>query len=185
MVKIVNIVASTRYAGSIDVNEVADLLHIDYEQEQFPGMVYRVENPKVCILLFRSGKAVATGAKDVESITVAFNILRDELDKHDFELWPKESCEIVTHNIVTTCDISDVMDENKINLSNLMILLPFEKTEYEPEQFPGLIYRIDEPKVVYLIFSSGRCVITGSKDFEEAKEAELILRDTIKETLFI
>ena len=57
MVKIVNIVASTRYAGSIDVNEVADLLHIDYEQEQFPGMVYRVENPKVCILLFRSGKA--------------------------------------------------------------------------------------------------------------------------------
>ena len=51
MVKIVNIVASTRYASSIDVNEVADLLHIDYEQEQFPGMVYRVKTPKVCILL--------------------------------------------------------------------------------------------------------------------------------------
>jgi transcription initiation factor TFIID TATA-box-binding protein len=185
MAKIVNIVASTRYASSIDVNEVADLLHIDYEQEQFPGMVYRVANPKVCILLFRSGKAVATGAKDVESIEVAFNILRGELETHDFELWDRESCEIITHNIVTTCDISDVMADNKINLSNLMILLPFEKTEYEPEQFPGLIYRIDDPNVVYLIFSSGRCVITGSKDFEEAQKAELILRKTIKETLII
>jgi len=184
MVKIVNIVASTRYASSIDVNEVADLLHIDYEQEQFPGMVYRVKTPKVCILLFRSGKAVATGAKNVESIEIAFNILREDLVKHEFELWDEESCEIVTHNIVTTCDISDVMDENKINLSHLMLLLPFEKTEYEPEQFPGLIYRIDDPNVVFLIFSSGRCVITGSKDFEEAQKAEGILRATIKETLF-
>jgi len=184
MVEIVNIVASTRYSSSIDVNEVADLLQIDYEQEQFPGMVYRVKNPKVCILLFRSGKAVATGAKDIESIEIAFNLLRDELEAHDFELWDKESCETITHNIVTTCDISDVMENNKINLSHLMILLPFEKTEYEPEQFPGLIYRNDEPNVVYLIFSSGRCVITGSKDFQEAKEAELILRNKIKETIF-
>ena len=63
MVEIVNIVGSMRMANTIDVNEVAELLDIDYEQEQFPGMVYRVVNPKVCVLLFRSGKAVATGAK--------------------------------------------------------------------------------------------------------------------------
>ena len=60
-----------------------------------------------------------------------------------------------------------------------MLYLPFDKVEYEPEQFPGLIYRINDPNVVFLIFSSGRCVITGSKDYNEALEAEQILRDEL------
>tara|TARA_Y100000389_G_scaffold205136_2_gene263850 strand:- start:8307 stop:8873 length:567 start_codon:yes stop_codon:yes gene_type:complete len=183
MVNIVNIVASTRYSNFIDVNEVADLLNIDYEQEQFPGMVYRVKTPKVCILLFRSGKAVATGAKTIEDIHTAFKQLRNDLVSNDFEIWNEEDCDIIMHNIVTTCDISDIMNNNKLNLSNLMIRLPFEKTEYEPEQFPGLIYRGSEPQVVYLIFSSGRCVITGSKDFDEAEYAEQVLKQDIKEVL--
>ena len=54
--KVVNMVASTRLTQSIDLNEVSDILGIDYEQEQFPGMVYRVATPKVCLLLFRSGR---------------------------------------------------------------------------------------------------------------------------------
>ena len=64
-------------------------------------------------------------------------------------------------------------------LMNLMFHLPFDKTEYEPEQFPGLIYRLENPKVVFLIFSSGKCVITGSKDLAEAQEAEDALRDEL------
>ena len=116
MVNIVNIVASTRYSTLIDVNEVADMLGIDYEQEQFPGMVYRVEDPKVCILLFRSGKAVATGGKTVEDIHTAFAKLREDLVTHDFNIWDSKDCEIIMHNIVTTCDISEIMDNNKLNL---------------------------------------------------------------------
>ena len=81
--------------------------------------------------------------------------------------------------MVVTADYSDIVEGAKIDLSNLMMYLPFDKTEYEPEQFPGLIYRIDNPKVVFLIFSSGRCVITGSKDFDEAIEAEQIFRDEL------
>jgi len=175
MVEIVNIVASQRIANSIDINDVADCLDIDYEQEQFPGMVYRTKTPKVCVLLFRSGKAVATGARSIEDINFAFNALREDLIEYDFELWPKEDCKIIVHNIVVTSDISHIYDRQKINLSRLMMSLPFEKTEYEPEQFPGLIYRMTEPQVVYLIFSSGRCVITGSKNIGEAEEAESLL----------
>ncbi len=175
MVEIVNIVASQRIANSIDINDVADCLDIDYEQEQFPGMVYRTKTPKVCVLLFRSGKAVATGARSIEDINFAFNALREDLIEYDFELWPKEDCKIIVHNIVVTSDISHIYDKQKINLSRLMMSLPFEKTEYEPEQFPGLIYRMTEPQVVYLIFSSGRCVITGSKNIGEAEEAESLL----------
>lgn len=182
MVEIVNIVGSMRLAPTIDVNEVAELLEIDYEQEQFPGMVYRVESPKVCVLLFRSGKAVATGAKSEEDITVAFQRLREDLEEHDFELWDAGNCEVILHNIVVTCDLSAILGDEKLNLSNLMLHLPFDKTEYEPEQFPGLIYRVSDPNVVYLIFSSGRCVITGSKSLEEAIEAEEIIRDELAQT---
>ena len=179
MIKIVNIVGSMRLASSIDVNEVADVLEIDYEQEQFPGMVYRIEDPKVCVLLFRSGKAVATGAKTEEEISIAFDRLRKDLEDNDFDLWDEEHCEVALHNMVVTCDVSDILKGEKLNLSNLMLHLPFDKTEYEPEQFPGLIYRVNDPNVVYLIFSSGKCVITGSKSFEEAKEAEVIIRDEL------
>lgn len=179
MPKIVNIVASQRMANNLDINEVAYVLGIDFEQEQFPGMVYRCEDPKVCILLFRSGKAVATGAKDFEDIEISFKKLREDLESNDFELYPEEACETSLHNLVVTCDFSHIIGDSKLNLMNLMFHLPFDKTEYEPEQFPGLIYRLDDPKVVFLIFSSGKCVITGSKDLEEAQEAENNLRDEL------
>ena len=179
MPEIVNIVASQRMALNLDINEVAYVLDIDFEQEQFPGMVYRCVNPKVCILLFRSGKAVATGAKNFEDIETSFKRLRTDLESHDFELFPEEMCETSLHNLVVTSDYSQIIGESKLNLMNLMFHLPFDKTEYEPEQFPGLIYRLDNPKVVFLIFSSGKCVITGSKDFSEAQEAEDALRDEL------
>ena len=62
-----------------------------------------------------------------------------------------------------------------------MMLLPFEKTEYEPEQFPGLIYRLTDMGVVYLIFSSGKCVITGSNNFETAELAEIEIKKQLSE----
>lgn len=183
MPNIVNIVASQRVADSLDINEIAYTLGIDYEQEQFPGMVYRCEEPKVCVLLFRSGKAVATGAKSFEDIDVAFKIMRDDLTSHDFTLYEPERMFTTVHNLVVTSDYSDIIGNSKLNLSNLMMYLPFDKTEYEPEQFPGLIYRISDPNVVFLIFSSGKCVITGSKDMDEANYAESMFRDELN-TIF-
>ena len=179
MPKIVNIVASQRIAHSLDINEIAYVLDIDYEQEQFPGMVYRTLEPKVCVLLFRSGKAVATGAKTFEDIEIAFSKLRKDLEDNDFELYGVDDCETNLHNLVVTADYSHLIGKNKLNLSRLMLYLPFDKIEYEPEQFPGLIYRAENPKVVFLIFSSGKCVITGSKDFDEAIEAENMFKDEL------
>lgn len=179
MPEIVNIVASQRMASNLDINEIAYQLGIDYEQEQFPGMVYRSLEPKVCVLLFRSGKAVATGAKSLGDIEIAFGKLRADLESNGFELWKDDDCETSLHNIVVTADYSALVGDNKLNLSNLMFYLPFDKTEYEPEQFPGLIYRVESPNVVFLIFSSGKCVITGARDYEEAQYAEELFRDEL------
>jgi transcription initiation factor TFIID TATA-box-binding protein len=166
MSEIVNMVASTQVTESIDLYEVSDTLNIDYEAEQFPGMVYRVADPKVCILLFRSGKAVVTGAKSKEAVEKGLKIMVEDLTNHGFEMWPLKPEDISLENIVVTYNHGAMLD-----LSTLSLHMQFDKTEYEPEVFPGLIYRIDEPKSVCLVFSSGKCVITGCKSEGEAEEA--------------
>ena len=93
MAEIVNIVASMRLAEDIDVSAVADELGIDYSQEQFPGMVYRVESPKVCLLLFRSGKAVATGATSVEDASFVCHRVKKSVSDLILEGYPKSIIE--------------------------------------------------------------------------------------------
>ena len=166
MSNVVNMVASTQLTESIDLYDVSNKLGINYEAEQFPGMVYRVATPKVCILLFRSGKAVVTGAKSEEDVTAGLQVLHDDLTDNGYEMWPYQPEDISIENIVVTYEYGSDLD-----LSHLIFTMPFDKTEYEPEVFPGLIYRIDEPKSVCLVFSSGKCVITGCKSEGEAKLA--------------
>jgi transcription initiation factor TFIID TATA-box-binding protein len=164
--KIVNVVASTQLTDSLDLYDVADIMDKDYEAEQFPGLTYRVDNPKVCVLLFRSGKAVATGAKSIEDIEAAFKVVHSELSAEGFELWDFDKEMITVQNLVVTHNYGTNLD-----LSELILTMPFDKTEYEPEVFPGLIYRIDDPRSVCLVFSSGKCVITGCRSVEDANEA--------------
>lgn len=166
MSNVVNMVASTQLTESIDLYDVSNKLGINYEAEQFPGMVYRVATPKVCILLFRSGKAVVTGAKSEEDVTAGLQVLHDDLTDNGYEMWPYQPEDISIENIVVTYEYGSDLD-----LSHLIFTMPFDKTEYEPEVFPGLIYRIDEPKSVCLVFSSGKCVITGCKSEGEAELA--------------
>lgn len=160
-------VVSTQLTDSIDLYDVSAKLSIDYEAEQFPGMVYRVTKPKVCILLFRSGKAVVTGAKSEKDVKKGLKILHDDLTKNGYDLWAYNKTSVNIENIVVTYEWTG----GDLDLSNLIISMPFDKTEYEPEVFPGLIYRIDNPKSVCLVFSSGKCVITGCKSKEEAEVA--------------
>ena len=166
---IVNLVASARFTDSLDIIGVAEDLEIDYEPEQFPGMVYRNESPKVCVLLFRSGKAVATGAKSFDDAKVALRTLYVKLDKLGYSLWEYKD-DITLQNLVITHDVGATLD-----LPLLSVALPMERTEYEPEQFPGLIYRLASPEAVCLVFSSGKCVITGCKSLEDAETASKTL----------
>ncbi len=171
--EIVNMVASTRLTDTIDLYDVANTLDLDFEAEQFPGMVYRVGEethgegaPKVCLLLFGSGRVVATGAKSYDDVVIAMNHIVDDLKNHEFELWEFDEDDIQVQNIVMTYDYG-----HTLHLHNLVLALPFERSEYEPEQFPGLIFRLEETSGVCLIFSSGKCVITGTNSPDEAEEA--------------
>ena len=203
---VVNVVASTRVAEELDLPDIAIQLHCEYEPEQFPGVVYRVKDPKLAILMFRSGRAVCTGGKNEENIHEGIKRMIGDLRGAGIKTWDTSDVEIEVQNMVATYALhypedfvcKARMDDHtlkikegdplkglprKLNLNNLTFHLPFDKVEYEPEQFPGLIYRLDYPKVVCLIFGSGKMVITGARHKDEILDAVQIIQDELADVL--
>jgi len=164
-IKVQNIVASTTFAEKLDLVVIAQSLEeAEYEPEQFPGLVYRLNEPKTATLLFRSGKANCTGAKNVEDVRKTVNIIAEKLERIGVKVY--KNPEIVIQNIVATSDL-----EGELNLSEVAMALGLDNVEYEPEQFPGLVYRIKEPKVAMLLFGSGKIVCAGARKIEEVSLA--------------
>ncbi|AHG02356.1 transcription factor (plasmid) [Halostagnicola larsenii XH-48] len=174
-ITIENVVASTGIGQELDLESVAmDLVGADYDPEQFPGLVYRTQNPKSAALIFRSGKIVCTGAKSTDDVHESLDIVFDEL--RDLSIQVEENPEVTVQNIVSSADLG-----RTLNLNAIAIGLGLESIEYEPEQFPGLVYRLDEPEVVALLFGSGKLVITGGKQVEDAKEAVDVIANRLEE----
>jgi transcription initiation factor TFIID TATA-box-binding protein len=162
-----NIVASTSFADKLDLDAIAQSLEeAEYEPEQFPGLVYRLSNPKTATLLFRSGKANCTGAKNIEDVRKTVDIIADKLRKMSIDVYKNKDLEIVIQNIVAISDLG-----TELNLNEVAMGLGLENVEYEPEQFPGLVYRIKEPKVAMLLFGSGKIVCTGARKTEDVSIA--------------
>jgi transcription initiation factor TFIID TATA-box-binding protein len=166
-IKIENVVASTSLGGELDLQAIALALGgAEYEPEQFPGLIYRLKDPKTATLLFRSGKVVCTGAKSLADVGTAIRTVAGQIKDSGIDINTDPDIEV--QNIVASSDL-----EQEINLNAIAISLGLERVEYEPEQFPGLVYRLDEPKVVVLLFGSGKLVCTGARkpsDVERAVE---------------
>jgi len=164
-IKVENIVASTVFAEKLDLDMIAQSLEeAEYEPEQFPGLVYRLINPKTATLLFRSGKANCTGAKNIKDVRKTIDIIAEKLRKLGMDI--HNNLDIVVQNMVAMANL-----EGELNLTEVATGLGLENIEYEPEQFPGLVYRLSEPKVALLLFSSGKIVCAGARSTEDASKA--------------
>jgi len=162
-VKVENIVASTVLSDKLDLDMISQSLEeAEYEPEQFPGLVYRLNNPKTATLLFRSGKSNCTGAKNIEDVRKTIDIIADKLRKIGIDVYKKKDLEMVVQNMVAIADLG-----GDLNLNEVAVGLGLENVEYEPEQFPGLVYRIKEPKVAMLLFGSGKIVCAGARKIED------------------
>jgi transcription initiation factor TFIID TATA-box-binding protein len=135
---------------------------MEYEPEQFPGLVYRMDKPKAAALIFGSGKIVCTGARSTEDVNTVFKKVISVIKSVGVQV-PK-NFKIQVENIVASAKI-----EGNLNLDT--IALNLENSEYEPEQFPGLVYRMNEPKVAFLLFGSGKIVCTGGRSVNDVKTA--------------
>ncbi len=164
-IEIENVVASTAIGQELDLEKVTlDMEGADYDPEQFPGLVYRTQDPKTAALIFRSGKIVCTGAKSPGDVDKGLKIVFGKL--RDLGIEVTDDPDIKVQNIVASADLG-----HDLNLNAIAIGLGLENIEYEPEQFPGLVYRLDEPEVVVLLFGSGKLVVTGGERPEDADEA--------------
>ena len=163
--KIENIVASAKVSDYLDLPELASKIKdAEYNKKRFPGVVLRMQNPKIAALVFGSGKVVLTGAKSLDSLSKGLTILGNLLRSLNIDI-PKNLTYKV-QNIVTSADLA-----TPINLNKIAVGFNLDRIEYEPEQFPGLVYRLDDPKVVVLLFGSGKLIITGGKVTDDAKRA--------------
>lgn len=172
-IEIQNVVASATFDQRLPLDRIAIYLeNTEYEPEQFPGLVYRLEDPKAAALLFGSGKIVCTGTQSPEQAKEATHKIIDELREADVEIGNKP--EITVQNIVASSELGATLNLNRIAFELV-------GTEYEPEQFPGLVYRLEEPQVVFLLFSSGNLVCTGGRTYEDVKEGIATLEENLKE----
>ena len=176
-VQIQNVVAVASLDQKIDLLFIMKAFrNVEYRPKRFPGLVFRLKRPKTTTLIFRTGKMVCTGAKSDKMARSAVRKVVRELKKEGIIILGKPR--ITIENMVASADVGGNVDLEMASavLDNIM---------YEPEQFPGLIYRMAEPKVVILIFSTGKLVITGAKRKEQVHEAAEKIRAVLIENELI
>jgi transcription initiation factor TFIID TATA-box-binding protein len=177
IISIENVVASATLNQKVDLNAVVKgYPAVEYRPEQFPGLVFRLKRPKTATLIFNSGKMVCTGAKSEKEARRAVMKVVKELKKGGIIIIGKPELKI--QNIVASGGLGGMIDLEKAAYT-------LEHAMYEPEQFPGLIYRMAEPKVVVLLFASGKLVCTGAKQEQDVYVAVEKLHTLLEETSLI
>ncbi len=172
-IKVENVVASTDIKKIISLDKLLTVLEAsEYEPEQFPGLVYRLDEPRVATLIFRSGKIICVGARSTADAKIALRKTVKNIKRIGIRV-NENNIKVKIENIVVAIDLG-----KPLNLDQLAFRL--EDSEYEPEQFPGLVYRIYDPKVAFLLFSSGRVVCAGAKSLDAVKLAVKKLEAKLK-----
>ena len=173
--KVQNIVATTSLGKPISLTQLAkSQSNTEYNPEQFPGLVLRVKEPKSAVLVFSSGNLVCTGTKSIAQVKKVIQAVIRQLKKINVNITTKPK--ITVQNIVASGTIN-----LKLNLNFLAIEM--ENTEYEPEQFPGLVYKLIEPNATFLLFSNGKLVCTGTKNKQQLEDSMSQLLKNVKTAL--
>src|SRR3989304_2372728 len=162
-ISIQNIVASVSLNQKIDLQKIVEKFpHTEYNPSVFPGLVFRLKKPKTATLIFGTGKMVCTGAKSEKESRRAVDKVVRELRSEGIPITEKPV--VIIQNIVASAALG-----GEIDLESLVYKL--SKVMYEPEQFPGAVFRMDDPQVVFLIFSAGKLVCVGAKKEEQVYAA--------------
>ena len=173
--KIQNIVATTSLEKPVPLTKLARTQpNTEYNPETFPGLVLRIKEPKSAVLVFSSGNLVCTGTKSVAQVKRVVDEVIKQLRKINVNVTIKPK--ITVQNIVASGTIN-----LQLNLNYLA--LEMENTEYEPEQFPGLVYKLDDPNATFLLFSNGKLVCTGTKNKQQLEDSMKQLLKNVKQAL--
>lgn len=175
--KIENIVASGVIADEIDLAEISSKIDgCELNTKRFPGAVYRIDDPKMASLIFNSGKVVLTGIRNEDALDIGLEKVLTSLREAGVKIM--DVPQVAVTNIVCSYDLGRF-----INLNRVVATLSLEAIEYEPEQFPGLVYRIKDPKIVALLFSSGKIILTGGKNLDDVRKGLAVLENSLGDVI--
>ena len=175
--KIQNVVVSANIFATLPLEKLAVILdNSDYTPETFPGLIYKVQDDelyfkKASFLLFSSGRIICAGTKSVKAAKDAVKHVVEDLKNVKIEITKKPK--IVVQNMVASGSVG-----GKLNLNEIVFI--FDNTEYEPEQFPGLVYKLKGEdqlqNITFLLFGTGKIVIAGAKSEKQIKDSVKFLR---------
>ena len=173
--RVQNIVATTSLGKQVSLTKLArSQSNTEFNPEQFPGLVLRIAKPKSAVLVFSSGNLVCTGTKSVAQVKEVIHEVIKQLKRIGVYVTQKPKIEV--QNIVASGSIDIALNLN-------VLALQLKNTEYEPEQFPGLVYKLDEPNATFLLFSNGKLVCTGTKNKEQLEDSMKQLLKNVKISL--
>jgi len=177
IINIENIVASATVQHRMELNAVVRAFpDAEYRPGRFPGLVFRLKKPRTSTLIFGSGKMICTGARSEKEAERALRKLVKVLKEGGILIMGKPEIRIV--NVVATVNLGGSVDLSELYESERGMR---GRITYEPEQFPGLIYRMDSPRAVFLIFSSGKLVCTGARKEEDVHQAAIKLHRKLED----
>ncbi len=155
--RIVNLVASASLNGTLDLYNLAmSCPDIEYEPEQFPGAILKLKEPKVSMLLFKNGKVICSGADNEKDIALGIKKASKLIHEIQPEIKPLRRVKYTIVNLVATANLKQEVDL-------FQAALTLDNVEYEPEQFPGAILRVYDPKLTLLLFKNGKIICAGAK----------------------
>ena len=161
---IVNLVASGNLNATLDLYNLAITIpNIEYEPEQFPGAILKLKEPRVSMLLFKNGKVICSGASSEAQISLAIFKASKLIHEIQKSVKIQKNAEYTVVNLVATANLNMTLDLFKTAME-------LDNVEYEPEQFPGAILRIMEPKLTLLLFKNGKLICAGAKKEEYLKK---------------
>ena len=172
-IKIENIVAYAVIADSLNVEDIVEKIpDFQYNPDEFFGATFKLDDPRTAVLILPNGKAVCTGAKNIEDVKTSIKKITIKINSAGIKV--KTNPKIETQNIIASIDV-----KKELHLSSISKGLLLEHVNYEPEHFPGLIYNIDDIGALLLIFSSGKIVCTGAKNMEDATKAIEMMKEKL------
>ena len=172
-VRIENIVAYAKISDYFEIDKIAEMISdFEYKPEDFNGLTWKLSYPKSAILILPNGKIFCTGAKTIEDVESSIKRTIEKIKSANIEVVQNLTIEI--QNIIASTDV-----ERELHLSSISKGLIMDHVNYKPEEFPGLMYKMDDLGAVVIVFSSGRIVSTGSRTIEGASKAIELMKDKL------
>jgi transcription initiation factor TFIID TATA-box-binding protein len=168
-----NIIANSMIADELDIHRIAEKIPgFMYDPTEFLGLTLKLDEPNVAVLLLPNGKVICTGAKKIEDIEYSIKFVVNKIKGIGLKIKSKTDIEI--QNIIAYLDLNKELDLNAISKGLMQ-----ENISYEPDQFPGIVYNMDDLGAILLIFNSGKIVCTGVKKLDDVTKAIEMMKEKI------